>query len=302
MLEYIEMEKYLTDYINYLNFEKRYSKHTTIAYQNDIDQFITFYRKYASKLKWDAVNNKDIRAWISALIDKGISSKTVNRKLSCLKSFYLFLNKKEIVLGNPAKLVNAPKSKKSLPKFIEEKQINFLIDDVEFDDNYEGERNHLIISMFYFTGIRLSELIELQLSDLELRNFRIKVLGKRNKERIIPLHKELTNLIERYLKTRLTQLGGDNSSYLFLTSKNKKTYPKLVYNIVNQSLGLVSTISKKSPHVLRHTFATHMLNKGADLNAIKELLGHANLAATQIYTHNSFEKLKKTYKQSHPRD
>ncbi len=296
------MEKYLIDYINYLNFEKRYSKHTSIAYKNDLSQFIDFYKGYTTSLDWRNVNNKDIRAWIASLIENGVSSKSVNRKLSCLKSFYHFLNKKGVLITNPAKLVNAPKNKKSLPKFVEEKQINFLIDEIEFDNNYEGKRDHLIISLFYFTGIRLSELIELQLNSLDLRNFKIKVLGKRNKERIIPLHKELTDLIEQYLEIRLIQLGDEKSTYLFLTSKNKKLYPKLVYNIVNHSLGLVSTITQKSPHVLRHTFATHMLNNGADLNAIKELLGHANLAATQIYTHNSFEKLKQTYQQSHPRD
>lgn len=296
------MQELLNNYIEYLKFEKRYSEHTVIAYKKDLNQFKDFYEIFADNKLWEKVSNKDIRSWIAILIDEGNTSKTVNRKLSCLKSFYQFLNKKAICNVNPAKLVVAPKNKKSLPKFINEKQINFLIDEIKYEDNFEGVRNQLIISLFYFTGIRLSELINLEKNDIDIAQSKIKVLGKRNKERIIPLHKEVIDLTKKYLKYRLEQLNNENDSYLFITSKNKKLYPKLVYNIINQAIGLVSTISQKSPHVLRHTFATHMLNNGADLNAIKELLGHANLAATQIYTHNSFEKLKKAYQQAHPRD
>ena len=296
------MQELLDHYIEYLRFEKRYSKHTIIAYQKDLDQFITFYKSISTSESWQEVSNKNIRAWIASIIEDGQSSRTANRKLSCLKSFYQYLNKKNIFLQNPASLVTAPKNKKTLPKFIDEKQINSLIDDVDFGDEFEGIRNHLIISVFYHTGIRLSELIELQQKDIDLEQGKIKVLGKRNKERIIPLDNEVTNLMKEYLSHRKTQLNGENCTYLFITSKNKKLYPKLVYKIVNQSIGLVSTIKQKSPHVLRHTFATHMLNHGADLNAIKELLGHVNLAATQIYTHTSFEKLKKAYQQAHPRN
>jgi len=296
------MQPLLNEYIDYLKYEKRYSIHTITAYQKDLSQFIDFFENYCQEASWFNVGNKDIRTWISNLIENGNSAKTANRKLSCLKSFYLFLNKKGIHNANPAKLVSAPKNKKSLPQFIPEKQINFLLDDYDFGIDFEGKRDHLIISLFYFTGMRLSELIELKLDNIELKEFKIKVLGKRNKERIIPLHKEIIDLIEIYLKERLTQLNGQSCSHLFITAKNKKLYPKLVYNIVNQAINIVSTIGQKSPHVLRHTFATHMLNNGADLNAIKELLGHANLAATQIYTHNSFEKLKDAYRKSHPRD
>lgn len=296
------MQIHLNKYLEYLEFEKRYSKHTIIAYKKDLNQFIEFYTVVFLKNKWSTVTNKEIRSWIASLIENENSTKTVNRKLSCLKSFYVFLNKKEILKTNPAKIVSAPKNKKSLPKFIEEKQINKLLDDVNFPKDYEGYRDLLIINIFYYTGIRLTELINLKLDDIDLENSRLKVLGKRNKERIIPLHREIVIQIEKYLKKRNTEITDNSCNYLLTTKKAKKLYPKLVYNIVNHSIGLVSTIQQKSPHVLRHTFATHMLNNGADLNAIKELLGHANLAATQIYTHNSFEKLKKTYKQSHPRD
>ena len=296
------MQQYLNEYINYLKFEKRYSAHTVIAYQEDLNQFINFYESYCSDNSWELVTNKDVRSWIANMVENKQSSRTVNRKLSCIKSFYLFLNKKNLFSKNPAKLVVAPKNKKSLPKFIEEKQINFLIDEIDFSNDFEGIRNHLIVSLFYYTGMRLSELIGLKEDSLDIKESKIKVLGKRNKERIIPLHREVIELIEQYLKARQIQLNSEKTSYLFITNKNKKLYPKLVYNIVNKSIAQVSTIEQKSPHILRHTFATHMLNTGADLNAIKELLGHANLAATQVYTHNSFEKLKKAYKQSHPRD
>ena len=296
------MLKYLNDYINYLKFEKRYSKHTAIAYHEDLSQFITFFETYSLDPSWEQVTNKDIRSWIASMVENKQSSKTVNRKLSCVKSFYLFLNKKNIFSQNPAKLVIAPKNKKSLPKFLEEKQINFLIDEIDFSNDFEGVRDHLIVSLFYYTGMRLSELIGLKEDSLDIKEFKIKVLGKRNKERIIPLHSKVIDLIEQYLEARILQLNGEKTPFLFITNKNKKLYPKLVYNVVNKAIAQVSTIDQKSPHILRHTFATHMLNNGADLNAIKELLGHANLAATQIYTHNSFEKLKKAYQQSHPRD
>ena len=296
------MQVYLDKYIDYLRYEKRYSEHTIVAYKKDLSQFMLFFHSNSEFKLWEEVVNKDIRSWVANFIEEGNSTKTVNRKLSSLKSFYLFLNKKEIYALNPAKLVSAPKNKKSLPKFVEEKQINFLLDEIKFEDGFEGLRDKLIINLFYYTGIRLSELINIKVNDADIENSRIKVLGKRNKERIIPLHNQVGVLIEEYLKFRKTIIINDDNPFLFITSKEKKLYPKLVYRIVNKSIAMVSTIKQKSPHVLRHTFATHMLNNGADLNAIKELLGHSNLAATQIYTHNSFEKLKKVYKNSHPRD
>ena len=296
------MQVYLQKYIEYLKYEKRYSDHTVIAYKNDLEQFVNFFQSYSEGSLWENVVNKDIRSWIANFVEEGNSSKTVNRKLSSLKSFFLFLNKKEIYALNPAKLVSAPKNKKSLPKFIEEKQINFLLDEIRFEDSFEGQRDKLIIILFYYTGIRLSELINLEVNEVDTENSRIKVLGKRNKERIIPLHSKVKSHMKNYIISRNLLVKSSDIPFLFTTFKGSKLYPKLVYRIVNKSIAMVSTISQKSPHVLRHTFATHMLNNGADLNAIKELLGHSNLAATQIYTHNSFEKLKKVYQQAHPRD
>jgi integrase/recombinase XerC len=296
------MDKKLNAYIDYLKYEKRYSAHTVLAYSKDLEQFFNYIEDLIDNPSWDHVNSKDVRLWLSDLVELGLSSKTINRKLSTLKSFYKFLNVKAYTDQNPVALLNAPKIPKSLPKFVEERQMNQLLDDIQFNDDFEGQRDKLILSLFYHTGIRLSELIELQLDNVDLKNSKIKVLGKRNKERIIPLHRELLDLIDQYLILRASQLDNTHSSYFFLTSKLRKLYPRLVYNIVNHSINLVSTIDQKSPHVLRHSFATHMLNNGADLNAIKELLGHANLAATQVYTHNSFEKLKQAYKLSHPRD
>jgi integrase/recombinase XerC len=203
-------------------------------------------------------------------------------------------------LQNPLDKVSAPKTSKRLPVFVDEKQMDSLIDTVEFGDDFIGQRNKMIIELFYFTGIRLSELINVQINDIDFYNQTIKVLGKRNKERIIPLNREFSNSIKNFIEFK-DKSGFENNNYLFCSNKGIKLYPEAVYRIINGYLKIVTSIEKKSPHVLRHTFATHMLNRGADLNAIKELLGHANLSATQVYTHNTFEKLTKIYKQAHPR-
>ncbi len=289
-------------YISYLLYEKRYSKHTVSAYEEDLGQFISFSENQFGIKSWESVTNKNIRLWLSDLMEQGFTAKSVNRKLSTLKSFFKFLNQKQILSQNPAALLTAPKIPKSLPHFVEEKQINQLIDQIAWEDDFEGYRDRLIITLFYSTGMRLSELINLKVNDVDLSDAKVKVLGKRNKERIIPLSNEVIDQVQYYLKEKKNYFEGMDSAYLFVTARGKKMYPKLVYNIVNTSIGKVSTDKKRSPHILRHSFATHMLNNGADLNAIKELLGHANLSATQIYTHNSFEKLKKAYKLAHPRD
>jgi integrase/recombinase XerC len=229
------------------------------------------------------------------LLEKGISPRTVNRKISTLKTYFKFLIREGIIHESPMSKVVSPKSKKRLPLFVEENQIESLLNEVEFDDGFIGERNKLIIELFYVTGIRLSELINIKTLDINFDNNLIKVLGKRNKERLIPLSdrvlKELRVFIEKY----------KICNYLFTNLGGTKVYTKLVYRVVNRYIGKISSINKKSPHILRHTFATHMLNNGADINAIKELLGHANLSATQVYTHNTIEKLKSVYKQAHPR-
>ena len=283
-------------FINYLSSEKRFSVHTITSYSNDINQFFLFLsEEYKITSELSEVNFQIVRSWIASLLEKGVAPRSVNRKISTLKTFFKFLIREGVIQESPMLKVVAPKSKKRLPLFVEEDQIESLLNGVEFDDGFIGERDKLIIELFYVTGIRLSELINIKISDLYFDNNLVKVLGKRNKERLIPLSarivKELQFFIEKY--------KIDN--YLFTNLGGTKVYTKLVYRVVNKYIGKISSINKKSPHILRHTFATHMLNNGADINAIKELLGHANLSATQVYTHNTIEKLKSVYKQAHPR-
>ena len=283
-------------FINYLSSEKRFSVHTITSYSNDINQFFLFLsEEYKITSELLEVNFQIVRSWIASLLEQGVTPRSVNRKISTLKTFFKFLIREGVIQESPMLKVVAPKSKKRLPLFVEEDQIESLLNGVEFDDGFIGERDKLIIELFYVTGIRLSELINIKISDLNFDNNIVKVLGKRNKERLIPLSarivKELQFFIENY--------NIDN--YLFTNLGGTKVYTKLVYRVVNKYIGKISSINKKSPHILRHTFATHMLNNGADINAIKELLGHANLSATQVYTHNTIEKLKSVYKQAHPR-
>ena len=288
-------------FLKYLQFEKRVSINTLRSYTNDLNQFIDFAKINPDFDGIEQVDDKIIRAWIVSLMEKDFSSVSVNRKISTLKTFYKFLLRESVILSNPMDKVISPKIKKRLPSFVEEEQINKLLDDFSFGNNYAGVRNKTIIEMFYNTGIRLSELIGLKNNDVDLKACSIKVLGKRNKERILPLHLPFIAALEEYNKIKEVEFENIENNYFFLTDKGNKMYEKFVYNIVNTYLNFVTTIEKKSPHILRHTFATHMLNHEADLNAIKELLGHTSLAATQVYTHNTFEKLKSIYKQAHPR-
>ena len=283
-------------FITYLSSEKRFSEHTIKSYTTDLKQFTDFLcDEFQIIDKIDEIRFQIIRTWIASLLEKGISPRSVNRKISTLKSYFKFLIREGVILENPMIKLVAPKSKKRLPVFIEEEQISSLLNEVQFEDGFTGERNKLIIELFYVTGIRLSELINIKILDVNFQSQVIKVLGKRNKERLIPLSsnmlEELKNFIDKY------QIGY----FLFTNEDGKKLYTKLVYRIVNKYIGKISSVNKRSPHILRHTFATHMLNNGADINAIKELLGHANLSATQVYTHNTIEKLKTVYKQAHPR-
>jgi len=286
-------------FLKYIQYEKRYSSHTITSYTNDLEQYYLFCNNITDGFCPSEKDYKIIRNWIVYLIENKISSRSVTRKITTLKSFYKHLLKEGFLKSNPLDKILSPKINKKLPFFIEEAQINKLLDDIDFGNNYIGIRNKLIIDIFYSTGMRLSELRNIKKTNIDFNNLTIKVLGKRNKERIIPFNNKLKISIENYITIR-NQLGLNNI-FLFVTEKDKQVYEKLIYRVVNKYLNLVSTIEKKSPHVLRHTFATHMLNNGADLNAIKELLGHSNLSATQIYTHNTFEKLKKVYKQAHPR-
>lgn len=289
----------IDDFLKYLQFEKRYSQNTITSYKTDLEQFRSFISTKFNSIDFALIDQKDIRSWIIELSKSAHSSKTINRKIISIRGFFKYLLREKRITTNPAEKIPALKVKKRLPLFVEEKNMDYLLDSVDFDDSFEGERDKLIIELFYLTGVRLTELKNLKLSAINLSRSEIKVLGKRNKERIIPITNDIKNRIAQHLEKR--KEVKPNSEYLFLTKKGNQVYDKLIYRVVNKYLNLVTTLDKKSPHILRHTFATHMLNNGADLNAIKELLGHTNLSATQIYTHNTFEKLKSIYKQAHPR-
>lgn len=287
-------------FINYLKYEKRYSHLTAVAYKKDLDQFEEFFVKTIGDFNVDKINDKVVRQWVVELMDSGFSARTVNKKVSALKSFYKYLLRLEVVAENRLVNVIVPKLRKKLPNFVEEKNLSHLLDDGFFGKDFDALRDKLIVSLLYGTGIRLSELMNLKDLDVSQTDSLIKVLGKRNKERIIPYPRSLNPLIDQY-KAERTALFGSPVSKLLLTSKGKPVYEKFIYRVVTRYLALVTTIEKKSPHVLRHTFATHMLDRGADLNAVKEMLGHANLSATQIYTHTSLDKIRKVYQQAHPR-
>jgi len=292
----------VASFLQYLEFEKRYSPHTVESYRCDLLQFSDYLLDVYEVEQPEEINDQMVRSSLAELMDKGMSAKTVNRKLSSLRSFFKYLIRQSVVEINPAANIQGPKLKKRLPVFIEERKIDLLYAiEIDYTD-FEQVRSLLIIDFLYSTGIRRAELIELKLTDVDRYSEQIKVIGKRNKERIIPVGKRLMDLYDVYLSLR-KECGEIvlKSPYIFLTKNGKKIYPKVVYRAVNYYLSNVSTQEKKSPHVLRHTFATHMLNNGADLNAVKELLGHASLSATQIYTHNTIEKLKKVYQQAHPK-
>ena len=288
-------------FIQYIQFEKRYSPHTVTSYYNDLKQFFSYIESEYQIYNVKDIDFMQIRSWLSYLIESNITERSVNRKIATLRSFYKFLIIEGEIKENPMVKIIAPKMSKLLPEFVEKEKIDLLLDKVDFGKDFEGVRNKLIFEIFYSTGMRLTELVSLTISDVDVLKNSIKVLGKRNKERIIPFSNSLTEKIEIYKKLRNEISGANENNFFFLTDKGKKIYEKLVYRIINHYLSIITTIDKRSPHVLRHTFATHMLNNGANLNAIKELLGHANLSATQIYTHNTIEKLKKVYKQSHPK-
>lgn len=291
---------YIEDFIKYLRFEKRFSTHTVNAYQKDLDQFHVFLSN--SDTDFVNVTHRHVRAWIVELMDQGNEARTINRKISSLRSFYKFLIRNEWTGVSPMIHVNTPKVPKRLPVVVSEQKMDMLLDGgFSFKNDFSGLRNRLIIELLYSTGIRLAELVGLRDEDVDSYGQQIRVLGKRNKQRIIPVHASLIKLISDY-KTQKTNEQFDNkATSLIVTDKGKEVYPQFIYRIVKSMLSLVSTHDKKSPHILRHSFATALLNRGADLNAIKELLGHSSLAATQVYTHNSVEKLKSVYKQAHPK-
>ncbi len=287
-------------FLDYIKNEKRYSKNTVIAYGKDLDQFLEFVSRKLVVFCIKDIDRKIVRDWVVVLASNGATSITIKRKLSTLKSFFRFLMRENIVEKSPMDGVVVPKIGRKLPVFVSEENMEKLEYEGGFSDDFPGYRDRLIIEMLYQTGMRRSELVGLRLRDVDFMRMELRVLGKGNKERIVPFEVGLKRLMDDYMCIRKEEVNPDND-YLFVTPKGKPIYDKLVYRVVKKYLSGVTTQKKRSPHVLRHSFATHLLNNGAELEAIKELLGHANLAATQVYTHNSFEKLKKVFKQAHPR-
>ena len=287
-------------FIDYLLLEKKYSPQTVVAYQKDIEAFQLFLTQEFSDSEVSNANYSQIRTWIVELVDHTISNRTINRKISSLNSYYKFLLKTDSIKANPLVKHKALKVSKKLQIPFSETEINFVLNNIN-TDTFEGLRDKLIVELFYSTGIRRIELVQLQLKDVDLSQGHIKVLGKRNKERIIPLIPSVIKTVETYLQKRTKLDTIIDPSILFLTKKGAKVYEMLVYRIITGYFDNISTKVKKSPHILRHSFATHLLNNGADLNSVKEILGHSSLAATQVYTHNSVAELKKVYEKSHPR-
>jgi len=291
----------IDQFLRYLQFEKRYSNHTLTAYTDDLENFHEFLEKTFEIKDVGQIAHPHLRSWIVELSELSLSPRSINRKIASLKSYFKFLQAREYIVKNPATRLKPLKTDKKLPNFVKENEMERLLDDIEYSDDFTGCRDKLLIEIFYSTGIRLSELITLKKSDLNFYESSIKVLGKRNKERLIPIGNNLVKYIKDYLVVRQQENVGLLNDHLLVTEKGDPMYPMLVYRIIKKYLSLVTTLSKRSPHVLRHTFATHLLDKGADLNAVKDLLGHSSLAATQVYTHNSLEKLKSTFDQAHPK-
>ncbi len=288
-------------FLTYLQHEKRYSPHTVQSYRTDLIQFEDFMLQTFELQIIDAayIHIRDYMVW---LMEEGAAESSIGRKLSALRSFYKYLVREGVVQSSPVALVKAPKAPKRLPVFVDDQKLDLLLDsEVLFDESFSSVRDRLVIEALFGTGIRLSELLTLKESDVNFYDSNIRVLGKRNKERIVPISKPLEDQLRNYIELKTLQNFDNKTEGLFVTDKGEAAYPKLIYRIVQRYLSFVSTQDKKSPHVLRHSYATSLLNRGADLNAIKELLGHASLAATQVYTHNSVERLKSIYKQAHPK-
>lgn len=290
----------IVSFLDYLRYERNYSEKTILAYGKDIMQLREFAQEKSREIDFLDVKPELIREWIVSLMDDGYTSTSVNRKLSSLRSFYKYLLRHGEVTVDPLSKISGPKNKKKLPVFLKESEMDKLLDEVDFGEGFRGCRDRLIIELFYATGIRLSELIGIDDKDVDLSSSILKVTGKRNKQRLIPFGDELREAMCEYINMRNQQMSKKSEAF-FVRENGERLYRRLVYNLVKRNLSKVATLKKKSPHVLRHTFATAMLNNQAQLGAVKELLGHESLATTEIYTHATFEELKKVYKQSHPR-
>jgi integrase/recombinase XerC len=292
----------IASFITYLSLEKKYALNTVKAYENDLNEFVLYCKEECEVVDVAQVSYPVIRNWIVALVAVKITNRTINRKIASLKAYYKFLLKTETISVNPLAKHKALKTAKKIEIPFSEAEMNEVLSSLPFSEDFEGLRDKLIIELFYATGIRRIELVNLEVVNVDLSQKTIKVLGKRNKERIIPLVDSLVMLFENYLESRNSMKDSGSNKFVFLLKSGTKIYETLVYRIINHYFSLVSSKVKKSPHILRHTFATHLLNKGADLNSVKELLGHASLASTQVYTHNSIAELKKVHLQSHPRN
>ena len=289
-------------FLKYIQFEKRYSPKTVLSYSTDLNQFQKFITEIFRDYTPETADYGVIRSWIIQLVEQELDAVSVNRKIACLRSYYKFLLKQEVIEKNPMTKIKVLKTKKKLPHFVQETEMVSLLDNnTDFKNDHEGLRSQLMLELFYGTGIRLSELITLKDININLRDQTIKVLGKRNKERIIPFSSSIVSLIEGYRKVRNKEIDIKDHGRLLVTDSGDELYPMLVYRTVKSYLHNHTSVEKKSPHVLRHSYATHLLNKGAEINAVKDLLGHSSLAATQVYTHNSMEKLKKVFEQAHPK-
>jgi integrase/recombinase XerC len=293
------MNEIISFFLKYIKYEKRSSDHTTTAYGIDMKQFDEYLVKSYDFHHPELADFQMIRSWIVAMVEMKVENRSVNRKIATLRTFYKFLLQKKVIEKDPMIKISALKTKKNIPEFVREKELDNLLDDVEFPDDFAGVRDKLILELLYGTGMRLSELIDLKERDIDFYSRTVKVLGKRNKERIIPINQPLVKLIQDYQHFKNSE--GLMHEYLIVSEKGNQGYPIMIQRITKKYLSLVTTLAKKSPHILRHSYATHLLNNGAELTAIKDLLGHTSLSATQVYTHNSMEKIKKIYQQAHPK-
>ncbi len=295
------MGQYSEKFLEHISQVRRYASHTVLSYKNDLNQFELFLKVHFGMQDGHQAGPAMIRSWLAELSRRGVARSTFNRKASTLRSYYKYLEKSGVIEASPMLKINSLKKDRRLPVFVEEDKISALFEQTAFGQDFKDLRDLLMLEMFYTTGMRLSELINMKHGDVDTQGLQLKITGKGNKERIIPMLGRVAGIFQAYCLEKAKKFDKDAAQWVFVTDKGEKLYPVFVQRRVNHYLGKVTTRSKKSPHVIRHSFATHMLNHGADLNAIKELLGHSNLSATQVYTHNTIEKIKQVYKQAHPK-